>query len=136
MGFKNETYGNIHKLNKFNLSDRVKRIIFHVIKTFKGFSKCFWIQVNSPSYKKSTYEWFASLTVVFMKKTVLWRLQHMLWYRVSKSLRTLLRSSLPEPHWRDPTSTLKSCKEYTSLHGIILEECKFSIDTFYVTLTS
>ena len=40
MGFKIEIYGNVHKLKKLNLSDRVKRITFDVIKTFKGFSKC------------------------------------------------------------------------------------------------
>lgn len=43
------------------MSDRRKRIIFDIIKKFK----C------TISHKKNTYEWFAILTVMFMKKTVL-----------------------------------------------------------------
>ena len=52
MRLKVQTFGNVHRLQKFNLSVRMNRITFDDIKTFKRFSKYSWIQMNSFLYEK------------------------------------------------------------------------------------
>ena len=75
---------------------------------------------------KNTYVSFAILTVVFMKKTVLWRVTtYTLIYRCQRLSRPCRVRLYLDHTEEDVTSSLKCCKLYTSLHGVILEEWHF-----------